>query len=60
MQNIVSQARKNGMISTGIDLFSAMLPVVFIVIGFIFADGSEFRSNKIANFDCFYLCLGVF
>nr|WP_315002801.1 hypothetical protein [uncultured Campylobacter sp.] len=65
MQNIVSQARKNGMISTGIDLFSAMLPVVFIVIGFIFADGSEFRSNKIANYIASgiliaFICASVF
>ena len=65
MQDLVSQARKEGMISTGIDLFSAMLPVVFIVIGFIFADGSEFRSNKIANYIASgiliaFICASVF
>ena len=35
MQFIVSQARKEGMISTGIDLFLAALPVVFIVVGYV-------------------------
>ena len=36
MQDTVSQARKNGMISTGIDLFLAALPVVLMAIDFIF------------------------
>ena len=36
MQDIVSQARKNGMISTGIDLFLAALPVVLMAIDFVF------------------------
>ena len=36
MQNTVSQARKNGMISTGIDLFLAALPVVLMAIDFVF------------------------
>ena len=35
MQFIVSQARKEGMISTGIDLFLAALPAVFIVVGYV-------------------------
>ena len=36
MQDLVSQARKNGMISTGIDLFLAALPVVLMAIDFVF------------------------
>ena len=36
MQNTVSQARKEGMISTGIDLFLAALPVVLMAIDFVF------------------------
>lgn len=36
MQFIVSQARKEGMISTGIDLFLAALPVVLMAIDFVF------------------------
>ena len=35
MQDLVSQARKNGMISTGIDLFLAALPVVLMAIDFV-------------------------
>jgi len=36
VQNTVSQARKEGMISTGIDLFLAALPVVLMAIDFVF------------------------
>ncbi|AKT92591.1 hypothetical protein [Campylobacter gracilis] len=36
MQDLVSQARKEGMISTGIDLFLAALPVVLMAIDFVF------------------------
>ena len=36
MQDTISQARKEGMISTGIDLFLAALPVVLMAIDFIF------------------------
>nr|WP_315045873.1 hypothetical protein [uncultured Campylobacter sp.] len=36
MQDTVSQARKEGMISTGIDLFLAALPVVLMAIDFVF------------------------
>ena len=36
MQDTVSQARKNGMISAGIDLFLAALPVVLMAIDFVF------------------------
>ena len=36
MQDTVSQARKNGMISTDIDLFLAALPVVLMAIDFVF------------------------
>ena len=35
MKFIVSQATKERMISTGIDLFLAALPVVFIVVGYV-------------------------
>ena len=36
MQDLVSQVRKEGMISTGIDLFLAALPVVLMAIDFVF------------------------
>ena len=36
MQGTVSQVRKEGMISTGIDLFLAALPVVLMAIDFVF------------------------
>ena len=36
MQDIVSQARKEGIISAGIDLFLAALPVVLMAIDFVF------------------------
>ena len=36
MQDLVSQARKEGVISTGIDLFLAALPVVLMAIDFVF------------------------
>ena len=36
MQDTVSQVRKDGMISTGIDLFLAALPVVLMAIDFVF------------------------
>jgi len=36
VQDTVSQARKEGMISTGIDLFLAALPVVLMAIDFVF------------------------
>ncbi len=36
MQDTISQARKEGMISTGIDLFLAALPVVLMAIDFVF------------------------
>ena len=36
MQDTISQARKDGMISTGIDLFLAALPVVLMAIDFVF------------------------
>ena len=35
MQFIVSQARKEGMISAGIDLLLAALPAVFIVVVYV-------------------------
>ena len=36
MQDTISQARKEGMISTGIDLFLSALPVVLMAIDFVF------------------------
>ena len=36
MQDTISQVRKDGMISTGIDLFLAALPVVLMAIDFVF------------------------
>ena len=47
MQFIVSQARKEGMISTGIDLFLAALPAVFIVVGYISYNEPKFVGDEI-------------
>lgn len=50
MQDTISQARKNGMISTGIDLFLAALPVVFIVVGFISFDRPRIFDDEMTNY----------
>ena len=50
MQDTVSQARKNGMISAGIDLFLAALPVVFIVVGFISFDRPRIFDDEMTNY----------
>ncbi|WP_298783017.1 hypothetical protein, partial [uncultured Campylobacter sp.] len=50
MQDTVSQVRKNGMISAGIDLFLAALPVVFIVVGFISFDRPRIFDDEMTNY----------
>jgi len=64
MQDIVSRARKEGMISAGIDLFLAALPVVFIVVGFISFGESKFAGDAInytASIICIaFICASVF
>ncbi|WP_299084851.1 hypothetical protein [uncultured Campylobacter sp.] len=50
MQDIVSQARKNGIISTGIDLFLAAVPVVFIMIGFLSFDRPRIFDDDMTNY----------
>ena len=47
MQDLVFQARKEGMISTGIDLFLAALPAVFIVVGYISYNEPKFVGDEI-------------
>lgn len=65
MQDVVSQARKEGMISTGIDLFLAALPVVFIVVGFISFDRPRIFDDEMANYIASgiliaFICASVF
>ena len=64
MQDIVSRARKEGMISAGIDLFLAALPAVFIVVGFISFGESKFAGDAInytASIICIaFICASVF
>ena len=50
MQDIVSQVRKNGIISTGIDLFLAAVPVVFIMIGFLSFDRPRIFDDDMTNY----------
>ena len=65
MQDVVSQARKEGMISTGIDLLLAALPVVFIVVGFISFDRPRIFDDEMANYIASgiliaFICASVF
>ena len=65
MQDVVSQARKEGMISTGIDLFLAALPAVFIVVGFISFDRPRIFDDEMANYIASgiliaFICASVF
>ena len=64
MQFIVSQARKEGMISTGIDLFLAALPVVFIVVGYISYNEPKFVGDEInyiaSGILIAFICVSVF
>lgn len=65
MQDIVSQVRKNGIISTGIDLFLAALPVVFIMIGFLSFDRPRIFDDDMTNYIASgiliaFICASVF
>ena len=61
MQDTVSQARKNGMISTGIDLFLAALPVVLMAIDFVFEGIPWYPYNIVIIGGIFiaFICLSV-
>ena len=61
MQNTVSQARKNGMISTGIDLFLAALPVVLMAIDFVFEGipGYPYNIVIIGGIFIAFICFSV-
>ena len=61
MQDVVSQARKNGMISTGIDLFLAALPVVLMAIDFVFEGIPWYPYNIVIIGGIFiaFICLSV-
>ena len=49
MQDLVSQARKEGMISTGIDLFLAAVPVTLIALDIAKDDMLGLSTNKTAE-----------
>ena len=61
MQDLVSQARKNGMISTGIDLFLAALPVVLMAIDFVFEGipGYPYNIVIIGGIFIAFICFSV-
>ena len=61
MQDTVSQARKEGMISTGIDLFLAALPVVLMAIDFVFEGipGYPYNIVIIGGIFIALICLSV-
>nr|WP_314883198.1 hypothetical protein [uncultured Campylobacter sp.] len=61
MQDLVSQARKEGMISTGIDLFLAALPVVLMAIDFVFEGipGYPYNIVIIGGIFIALICLSV-
>ena len=50
MQNLVSQARKEGMISTGIDLFLAAVPATLVALDIAKDDMLGFSGNKTATY----------
>ena len=65
MQFIVSQARKEGMISTGIDLFLAALPAVFIVVGYVSFSEPWHLDDETINYIASgiliaFICVSVF
>ena len=61
MQDTISQARKEGMISTGIDLFLAALPVVLMAIDFVFEGipGYPYNIVIIGGIFIALICLSV-
>ena len=61
MQDTISQARKEGMISTGIDLFLAALPVVLMAIDFIFEGipGYPYNIVIIGGIFIAFICFSV-
>ena len=61
MQDLVSQARKEGMISTGIDLFLAALPVVLMAIDFVFEGipGYPYNIVIIGGIFIAFICFSV-
>ena len=50
MQNLVSQARKEGMISTGIDLFLAAVPATLVALDIAKGDMLGLSTNKTATY----------
>ena len=50
MQDLVSQARKEGMISTGIDLFLAAVPATLIALDIAKGDMLGLSGNKTATY----------
>nr|WP_314373259.1 hypothetical protein [uncultured Campylobacter sp.] len=61
MQDTISQARKEGMISTGIDLFLAALPVVLMAIDFVFEGipGYPYNIVIISGIFIAFICFSV-
>jgi len=67
MQNLVSQARKEGMISAGIDLFLAAVPATLVALDIAKGDMLGLIStNKTATYITggirfyYFLCFGIF
>ena len=50
MQDLVSQARKNGMISTGIDLFLAAVPATLVALDIATGDMLGLSTNKTTTY----------
>ena len=50
MQDLLSQARKNGMISTGIDLFLAAVPATLVALDIAKDDMLGLSTNKTATY----------
>lgn len=50
MQDLVSQARKEGMISTGIDLFLAAVPATLVALDIATGDMLGLSTNKTATY----------
>ncbi|WP_298023553.1 hypothetical protein [uncultured Campylobacter sp.] len=56
MQDLVSQARKEGMISTGIDLFLAAVPATLVALDIAKNNMLGLSTNKTAT----YITGGIF
>ncbi|WP_298787542.1 hypothetical protein [uncultured Campylobacter sp.] len=64
MQDLVSQARKEGMISTGIDLFLAAVPATLVALDIAINGMLGLSTNGYLyhwrNYFCSFVCFGIF